>query len=68
MVCGQLVAPPNGLVVVNGVEPGDEAFYSCNNEHSLVSGDSRRVCLQTGIWSGTKPDCKLVPTTEPPAG
>ena len=38
------------------VQPGDVAEYSCDTLYKL-EGDSIRICLRNGTWSGHEPTC-----------
>ena len=46
----------NGNVTVTGINPGDNATYSCDDGYTLV-GSSTQECLVTGEWSGAVPEC-----------
>ena len=37
---------------------GDKITYKCKSNHSLVSGNLTRTCLDSGSWSGEQPVCK----------
>ncbi|XP_078334140.1 uncharacterized protein LOC111133824 [Crassostrea virginica] len=37
---------------------GDNITYTCNSNHSLVSGNLTRTCLDNGSWSGKQPVCR----------
>ena len=37
---------------------GDNITYKCKSNHSLVSGNLTRTCLDNGSWSGEQPVCK----------
>ena len=36
---------------------GDNITYRCKSNHSLVSGNLTRTCLENGSWSGKQPIC-----------
>ena len=57
LACQALQNPADGSVVAP-TSPvfQDEAVYSCNSGFTL-SGQERRCCLSTGLWSGTAPTC-----------
>ena len=56
--CGDLPIPSNGAVsysdttLINSV-----ATFTCS-EGYIVTGDSTRTCLVTGMWSGIQPSCE----------
>ncbi|XP_064397052.1 sushi, von Willebrand factor type A, EGF and pentraxin domain-containing protein 1-like isoform X2 [Halichondria panicea] len=58
--CGDLPIPSNGAVsysdttLINSV-----ATFTCS-EGYIVTGDSTRTCLLTGMWSGIQPSCEPV--------
>ena len=55
--CGILATPPaNGKVKVFGRTIDSVATYSCDDGYYL-KGDSFRVCLENGLWSGSAPQC-----------
>ena len=57
--CELLTDPEQGSVVITGGEgilPGSEAQYSCEDQHSLV-GNEMRVCEENGNWTGVAPFC-----------
>nr|XP_022338211.1 E-selectin-like [Crassostrea virginica] len=37
---------------------GENITYKCNSNHSLVSGNLTRNCLDNGSWSGKQPVCR----------
>ena len=37
---------------------GDNITYRCKSNHSLVSGNLTRTCLDNGSWSGKQPVCR----------
>lgn len=55
--CGSLSAPENGEIQLGTTTFGSTAIYSCNVGFNLVS-TSRRVCTETGDWSGNAPVCQ----------
>ena len=54
--CGTLGDPANGMVSVSTTTYNSVATYSCNTGHTLT-GDDMRMCLETGLWSGSEPTC-----------
>ena len=42
-------------------QEGSQAEYVCDEGFGLV-GEQYRVCLETGKWSGTEPQCKGILT------
>ena len=54
--CGDLEDPANGEVSVSGTTVNSVATYSCNTGYTLT-GDNMRMCLETGLWSGSEPSC-----------
>ncbi|XP_078334149.1 uncharacterized protein LOC144625798 [Crassostrea virginica] len=38
---------------------GDNITYRCKSNHSLVSGNLTRTCLDNGSWSGKQPVCRI---------
>ena len=66
--CDSLAPPANGQVRLSGTTVGSRAQFSCNRGFSLA-GNSVRVCLANGQWSGYTPRCKrksAVCITTPP--
>ena len=57
--CGQLDAPQNGRVDLDGSTPGSTATYSCFSGFSLI-GQTSRICQPNGVWSGSAPFCQGV--------
>ena len=55
--CGKLDDPDYGNVELSGTTVGSKATYTCRKGYYLV-GDSKRVCLYNGYWSGEAPVCK----------
>nr|XP_022334695.1 CUB and sushi domain-containing protein 3-like [Crassostrea virginica] len=37
---------------------GDNITYTCKSNHSLVSGNLTRTCLDNGSWDGKQPVCR----------
>ncbi|XP_058127402.1 sushi, von Willebrand factor type A, EGF and pentraxin domain-containing protein 1 [Anopheles ziemanni] len=64
--CGPLTPIPFGShrYLQNTTFLDSEVVYSCANSHRL-SGVSRRICLDTGLWSETAPRCEEIRCTEP---
>ena len=55
-MCPDLTPPENGAIeFMNNV--GDTATYTCDDGYDL-SGESTRICLSTGTWSGSEPVCE----------
>ena len=54
--CGNLSNPVNGEVRVDGSTFGSQANYNCS-EGYLLNGNSTRMCLADGQWSGSEPSC-----------
>ena len=54
--CDEPERPPNGVVTVYGRMTSSVATYSCNDGY-ILSGDSTRVCLGSGRWSGSDATC-----------
>ena len=48
--------PDNGNVSVSGTTQNSVANYTCDPGYDVV-GDDMRICLETGVWSGSKPNC-----------
>ena len=57
MDCGDLLAPINGSVTLNGTVEGSIANYTCNEGFSL-DGPVVRMCGSNGMWSGSTPQCE----------
>jgi len=62
VVCEALVPISSGhisyhTVDTTVVQPGDVAEYSCDTLYKL-EGDSIRICLRNGTWSGQEPSCE----------
>ena len=56
--CGNLTDPDNGSVSQTGSKVFDVASYSCNPGYKLVPEvGCSRICLDSGNWSGFKPEC-----------
>lgn len=55
--CGPLENPENGNVFVFGTTFWSFASYSCFTGYRLI-GSSFRICLGSGIWSGSAPTCQ----------
>ena len=55
--CGTLSNLTYGQVSHTGTSLQQTATYSCNPGYELL-GDRTRVCLSTGVWSGSAPTCK----------
>uniref|UniRef100_A0A182FK45 Sushi, von Willebrand factor type A, EGF and pentraxin domain-containing protein 1 n=1 Tax=Anopheles albimanus TaxID=7167 RepID=A0A182FK45_ANOAL len=64
--CGPLTPSPFGShrYLQNATYLGSEVQYYCSSSHRLA-GPSRRVCLETGLWSESAPRCEEIRCTEP---
>ena len=56
--CDILVAPGNGSVTTHIANLSAISIYSCRSGYDLIGGDRTRLCLPSGLWSGTQPSCK----------
>ena len=54
--CGTLNNPSNGQVLQQGNGIGSFATYSCSEGYE-IQGANRRICTNTGMWSGSNPRC-----------
>ena len=54
--CGPLDHPANGEVSVPSTAFSFNATYSCNTGYTLT-GDDMRMCMESGLWSGSEPIC-----------
>ena len=54
--CQQPGVPSNGGVTIISTTFGSTVMYSCDSGYALC-GDDTRMCLSTGMWSGSVPDC-----------
>ncbi|XP_052239934.1 sushi, von Willebrand factor type A, EGF and pentraxin domain-containing protein 1-like [Dreissena polymorpha] len=58
--CGTLVEPAHGHVdLSDGIMFEDVAYFSCDPGYRVTSGDLKRVCLATELWSGNTPVCTI---------
>ena len=57
--CGSLGNPANGVVSVSDTTYNSMATYSCNPPHTLIMGDDKRTCQNSGVWSGIEPICMV---------
>jgi hypothetical protein len=62
--CPSLGLITNGRLSVTGSTPGSNATYICYEGYVLV-GNATRICLDSGVWSGTDPQCDPEPTVTP---
>lgn len=64
VMCPSLMNPENGRVDFT-TSVGDTATYTCDDEY-ILSGNSTRLCLPSGMWSGNAPtcNCKLSQCTD----
>ncbi|XP_062524003.1 coadhesin-like isoform X2 [Corticium candelabrum] len=56
--CESLLSPNNGNVTTQKIHTTVIATYSCESGYLLKNGDSTRICLPSGLWSGTHPSCE----------
>ncbi|XP_052804614.1 sushi, von Willebrand factor type A, EGF and pentraxin domain-containing protein 1-like [Mya arenaria] len=57
--CGPLSNPSSGLLELSaGTGYGSSATYTCNKGY-MVKGPSIRICLESGNWSRSPPDCAV---------
>ena len=57
-MCPPLPSPSNGMIFVTGFTVDSAVAYICNNGFSFHPDAAiRRVCEQTGQWSGEEPVC-----------
>ena len=54
--CQQPEVPSNGGVTIITTTFGSTIMYNCDSGYALC-GDDTRMCLSTGMWSGSVPDC-----------
>ena len=57
ITCPNLENPANGAVMVNGMNPGDTAPYTCISGYELVGADTL-TCGSDGMWSPEPPVCR----------
>ncbi|TVQ97262.1 MAG: BspA family leucine-rich repeat surface protein [Deltaproteobacteria bacterium] len=57
--CGGLAPPLFGAVFVPDATFQGVATYTCSAGFVPVDGDTERICLATGQWSGQAPTCEL---------
>ncbi|CAH2293998.1 sushi, von Willebrand factor type A, EGF and pentraxin domain-containing 1 [Pelobates cultripes] len=62
--CGQQPPLENGKVKGNEYTYGKQVEYHCNDGYRL-HGDTNRMCLENGNWSGTTPICLLITCDSP---
>ena len=55
--CGTLNNPTYGEVSADRNTFGSQANYSCS-EGYVLNGNSTRMCLSDGQWSGSEPRCE----------
>ena len=60
--CDDLGTPENGAMTLYGRMVNSVATYSCHDAY-LLNGDSTRVCMSNGKWSGGDPVCTGKPNT-----
>lgn len=56
ITCSQLTDPEFGRVFLSSTTVNSTATYQCNIGYK-IQGESKRVCLDIGQWSGTEPIC-----------
>ena len=61
VMCPTLPDFPNGGVSWTGLDPGENATYTCDPGYILV-GLPTRVCGDNGTWNGDEPSCRLAPS------
>ena len=44
------------MPILQGVQLYDAVYYSCSKGFVLI-GDDIRICLKSGDWSGSEPEC-----------
>lgn len=49
----------NGNVLYTNISANQSAVYQCHKGYNLL-GNSERMCMLDGTWSGTRPICNLV--------
>jgi len=54
--CRSPGVPSNGVVTIISTTFGSTVMYSCDSGYALCGNDTR-MCLSTGMWSGSVPDC-----------
>ena len=54
--CGSLSAPSNGQISITTTTFGSMTTYSCDPGY-ILDGNSSRICLSDGQWSGSQPSC-----------
>jgi len=52
-------------VLITKFRPGGIASYTCPRGSELI-GNSTRVCMETGEWSGAEPKCRAMACPAPP--
>lgn len=55
--CPYIQQPENGNRTLEGQAVGDRVFFSCKEGFKLTNDTTVLVCLETGKWSGSVPDC-----------
>ena len=56
VICPVLTFPVNGAIDSINRTFNTVVAYSCS-EGYILTGDSTRTCLGTGVWSGSDPTC-----------
>ena len=61
--CPDLPSLTNGMIMYGGGSTdnrpfGSSAAHSCNTGYTLTGGNTTRVCVAKGSWSGSPPICQ----------
>ena len=56
ITCPEMEHPANGAMMVNRMNPGDTATYTCISGYELVGADTL-TCGSNGMWSPEPPVC-----------
>ncbi|KAL5012412.1 hypothetical protein ScPMuIL_010963 [Solemya velum] len=62
VTCGDPGGISNGRKSGSNFEFNGQVTYRCDQHHNMTGGDSKRVCQDTGMWSGLEPTCVFVNT------
>jgi len=62
--CGYPGVPENGALGGSDFTYGKKVTYSCNSRFRLV-GESERLCLNSGRWTGSLPQCQEINCGDP---
>jgi len=55
--CGDPGEPQNGTAIFDLTFVGNVVDYECDTGFQLV-GDSQRTCQESGLWTGSVPQCE----------